>query len=205
MLHRSGTQEENLKVEPAPLWASSYTQYLYTKLKIHTAHADSPVKLFLNRILSWARNLDVGPVYALQIKKLRKRIFRVKSAPLWTSSYTQYLLCKAQDPFSTCRQSSCSKTGSKSAVLAIWMEDESILDHRCQKPWDFWWRIWLPWKASSNITTKLLLWSILLDQSVPYRPKTPGANRTCETRCPFRCAICNCCLTCMCQRHTELL
>ena len=59
-----------------------------TKLKIHSAHADSPVQLFLNRILSWARNLDVGPVYASQIKKLRKRICRVEPAPLWASSYT---------------------------------------------------------------------------------------------------------------------
>lgn len=42
-------------------------------------------------------NLDVGPVYASQIKKLRKR-FLVEPPPLWTSSYT-HLLYKAQDPF----------------------------------------------------------------------------------------------------------
>ena len=54
--------------------------------------------------------MDVGPVYASQIKKLRKRICRVELAPLLASSYTQYLLYKAQDPFSTCRQSNRSDT-----------------------------------------------------------------------------------------------
>lgn len=42
-------------------------------------------------------NLDVGPVYASQIKKLRKR-FLVEPPPLRASSYT-HLLYKAQDPF----------------------------------------------------------------------------------------------------------
>ena len=70
-----------------------------TKLKIQSAHADSPIipKHFLNLVPA---NLDVGPVYASQIKKLRKRICRMEPAPLWASSHTQYLLYKAQDLFS---------------------------------------------------------------------------------------------------------
>ena len=121
------------RVEPAPLWASSYTHYLlYKKLKTHSAHADSPivpkhffvilcrqfecstslcftdqetqeenlqgetsslvgqflhplslvqssrsiqrmqtVQLFRSIFLSCTGNLDVGPVYSLQIKNLR--------------------------------------------------------------------------------------------------------------------------------------
>jgi len=41
-----------------------------TKLKIHSAHADSPIVL-KNVLLSCAGNLDVGQVYALKIKNLR--------------------------------------------------------------------------------------------------------------------------------------
>jgi len=60
-----------------------------TKLKIHSVHADSPIvpKHLLNLM---SANLDVGPVYASQITKLRKRICKVEPAPLWTSS------CKIQ-------------------------------------------------------------------------------------------------------------
>ena len=70
-----------------------------TKLKIHSAHADSPI--VPEHLLSLVpANLHVGPVYVSQIKKLRKRICRMEPAPLWASSYTQYLLYKAQDPSS---------------------------------------------------------------------------------------------------------
>jgi len=75
-----------------------------TKLEIHSVHADSPIvpKHLLNLM---SANLDVGPVYASQITKLRKRICKVEPAPLWTSSCTQYLLYKDQDPNSSWRQS----------------------------------------------------------------------------------------------------
>ena len=53
-------------------------------------------------------NYDVGAVHAFQIKKSRKRIYRVEPVPLWASSYTKYALYKAQDPLSACRQSNCS-------------------------------------------------------------------------------------------------
>ena len=66
------------------------------------------VQLFLNKFCLCAGNLGAGPVYASQIKKLRKRICKVEPAPSWASSYTQYLLYKAQDTFSACRQSNCS-------------------------------------------------------------------------------------------------
>jgi len=64
------------------------------------------VQLFLSIFfLSCASNLDMGPLYASEIKKLRQR-FLVEPAPLWASSYT-HLLYKAQDPFSASRQSNC--------------------------------------------------------------------------------------------------
>ena len=89
-------------IESTPLQVTSSTNVLY---KAYDPFSTQTVQLFLNRISSCAGNLDVGPVYASQIKKLRKRICRVDPAPLWASSYTQYLLHKAQDPFSACRQS----------------------------------------------------------------------------------------------------
>jgi len=84
-------------VEPAPLLASSYTHLPYKAQDpfSHEDSAGSETSLFF--FLSCAGNLDVGPVYASQIKKLRKR-FLVEPAPLWASSYT-HLLYKVQDPF----------------------------------------------------------------------------------------------------------
>ena len=74
-----------------------------TKFKIHSAHADSSIGLKHNSHLVPAIWMyTVVPVYASQIKKLRKRICRVEPAPLWASSYTQCLLYKTQDPFSAC-------------------------------------------------------------------------------------------------------
>ena len=97
------------RVEPAPLWASSYTHYLLYK-RSRPIQRMQTVQLFQNIfLLSCAVSLNVAPVSASQIKKLRKRICRVKPAPLWASSYTHYLLYKAQDPFSACRQFSCSE------------------------------------------------------------------------------------------------
>ena len=48
-----------------------------TKLKIHSAHEHSPIIIVPKQVpfLSSTSNLDVGPVYAIQIKKLRKRFF----------------------------------------------------------------------------------------------------------------------------------
>ena len=72
------------------------------KLKIHSAHEDSlvsPKRVF--KFCVAILDVPVGPVYASQIKKLRKRICRVEPTPLWASSYT-HLLYKAQDPFSIC-------------------------------------------------------------------------------------------------------
>jgi len=76
-----------------------------TKLKIHSAHAESSIVPKHFFFLSCTSNLDMGPLYASEIKKLRQR-FLVEPAPLWASSYT-HLLYKAQDPFSTSRQSNC--------------------------------------------------------------------------------------------------
>ena len=105
MLHRSRNSERDFLVEPELPCGPVLTPISCTKLKIHLAHAESSIapKHFF---LSCTDNLDMGPVYASQIKKLRKR-FLVEPAPLWASSYT-HLLYKAHDPFSTSRQSNWS-------------------------------------------------------------------------------------------------
>jgi len=96
MLHRSRKSGRDFWWNQLPC-GPVLTPISCTKLKIHSVHTDSPIvpkQLFL----SCAGNLDEGPVYASQIKKLRKR-FLVEPAPLWFSSYT-HLLYKAHDPFS---------------------------------------------------------------------------------------------------------
>ena len=92
-------------VDPAPC-GPVLTPISCTKLKIRSSHAGSPIVpkqvLLFNLVPAiW----NVGPVFASQIKKLRKR-FLVEPAPLWASSYT-HLLYKARDPFRVCRQSNC--------------------------------------------------------------------------------------------------
>jgi len=108
-----------------------------TKLKIHSVHTDSPIvpkQIFL----SSAGNLDEGPVYASQIKKLRKR-FLVEPAPLWSSSYT-HLLYKAHDPFNAWTQSNCSLNKVfYYLVLEIWMRDPLMVHRSSNSGRDFWW------------------------------------------------------------------
>ena len=72
MLHRSRNSGRDLLVEPAPLWASSYTHLLY---KAQDPFSMQTVQLYLNNVFLYAGNLDEKPVYASQIKKLRKRFF----------------------------------------------------------------------------------------------------------------------------------
>ena len=60
------TQEDLYLVEPTYLQVSSYTKLLY---KIHSVHADRPRVCYLIFILN---NFHLGPVFASQIKKLRK-------------------------------------------------------------------------------------------------------------------------------------
>ena len=95
MLHRSRNSGRDFLVEPAPLWASSYTHLLYKAQDPFSAWIP-PVQLFLNKF--W----NVWPVYPPQIKSFRKR-FLVETAPLWASSYT-HLLYKAQVPFNVWTQ-----------------------------------------------------------------------------------------------------
>ena len=97
MLHRSRNSGREFWWNQLPC-GPVLTPISWTKLKIHSAHEHSPVlprQFFF--ILCW-QFWNVGPVYASQIKKLRKR-FLVEPAPLWASSYT-HLLYKAQDPYS---------------------------------------------------------------------------------------------------------
>ena len=72
MLHRSRNSERDFLVEPAPLWASSYTHLQY---KAQDPFSMQTVQLYLNNVFLYAGNLDEKTVYASQIKKLRKRFF----------------------------------------------------------------------------------------------------------------------------------
>ena len=72
-----------------------------TKLKIHSAHADSPIVhksvVFIYVMLAiwmWDQSMLHGSTNS-------RRDVLVEPAPLWASSYT-HLRYKAQDPFSTC-------------------------------------------------------------------------------------------------------
>ena len=78
-----------------------------TKFKIHLAHADS---LGVPNPISSLKNFDIGPVFASQIKKLRKSFTwwnqLLSRSVLTPYSFTIY----AQDPFRACRQSRSSKS-----------------------------------------------------------------------------------------------
>ena len=70
-----------------------------TKFKIHSAHADSLMaKTFFFNFLERT---------SLCLKDQETQEENVLGGPtlLWVSTYTSYLLYKAQDPFSACRQS----------------------------------------------------------------------------------------------------
>ena len=115
------------RAEPTLLWASSYTHLLYKAQDPFSACGQ--YNCSWTELSSFTGNLDAGTVYASQIKKLRKRICRMEPAPLWASSYTP-LLCKAQDPFSACGQSSpIVPEQNYRLLLEIWMQDQSML-HR---------------------------------------------------------------------------
>ena len=88
-----------------------------TKLKIHSADADSPMgKTFFSRILG-----RTSLCFA-DLETQEENVLGGPS-PLWVSTYTSYVLYKAQDPFSTCRQSCGQNTFSN------FRKDQSLL-HR---------------------------------------------------------------------------
>ena len=129
------TQEENLQGGTSSLVG----QFLHpislvqSSRSMHSVHADSPIVPKQNSFLVSVLKLDVGPANASQIKKLRKRICRVEPAPLWASSYTQYLLYKVQAPFSACRQSNCSETVFSYLMPVIWMYVGSVYASQIKK------------------------------------------------------------------------
>ena len=89
------------RVEPTPLQVSSYTHLLY---KVQDPISACRQSQGLNKVFNILFSFDVGPVFASQINKLRKRIGWVEPTPYQVSSYT-HLLYKVQNPFNTCRQS----------------------------------------------------------------------------------------------------
>ena len=80
-------------VEPAPLWASSYTHLLY---KVQVPFSACRQSKFKNeKHFYFEISFDAGPVFATQMKNLRKRFCWVEPAPLQASSCTHLLYtCK---------------------------------------------------------------------------------------------------------------
>ena len=91
-----------------------------TKLKIYSPHAVSPMAraLFGFSIFREDQSLLHRPRSSEESK-------HGGPTPLWVSAYTSYPLYKAQDPFSTCRQSH----GQSTFGFSIIREDQSLL-HR---------------------------------------------------------------------------
>ena len=96
MLHRSSSGREfwwnQLPCGPV------LTPISCTKLKIHSAHADSPIVPKQVCFLTYAGNLEEGLVYTLLIKKLRKRCLHLSpvqsSRSIWCMQTVQLFLDK---------------------------------------------------------------------------------------------------------------
>jgi len=115
LLHRSRNSGREFAGWNQLFCRSVLTPISCTKLKIHSAHADSPMvpkKAFYLLPFLWDQ------VFASEIKKPRKRICWVEPILLLVSSYT-HLLYKAQDPFSACRQSNGFKTSFLSSTSFV--------------------------------------------------------------------------------------
>ena len=133
LLHRSETQEEILLGG-----ASSLVGQL-----LHPSLLQSPrsiqrmqtVQIPKRKHFYFEINLDAGPVFASQIKKLRKRFRWVEPAPLWASSYT-HPLYKVQNPFSACRESKFQKENT-SILRSFLMQDLSLLHRSRNSERDF--------------------------------------------------------------------
>ena len=87
-----------------------------TKLKIHSAHADSVMaKTFFFNFLE-------GTSLCLTDQETQEENVLGGPTLLWVSSYTSHRLYKAQDPFSTCRQSH-----GQNFLFQFFREDQSSL------------------------------------------------------------------------------
>ena len=72
----------------------------YSKFKIHSAHADSPMAKPFFLLLDFRRTSLCFTGQETQEENVHGR-----PTHLWVGTYTSYLLYKVQDPFSACRQS----------------------------------------------------------------------------------------------------
>ena len=100
-----------------------------TKLKICSAHADSPraKTFFLLQFLG-------GTSLCFTDQQTQEENVLGGPTPFWVSTYTSYLLCKVQDPFSACRQSQ----GQNIFSSSIFRGDQSLL-HRSTNTECAWW------------------------------------------------------------------
>ena len=91
-----------------------------TKIKIYSAHADSPMAkiVLLLQFLGRTSLCFTDP-------QTQEENVLGKPTPLWFGSYTSYLLYKDQDLFSACRQSH----GQNISSSSIFREGQSLL-HR---------------------------------------------------------------------------
>ena len=71
-----------------------------TKFKIHLVHTDSPMAKTVFFCMILGRTSLCFPDQETQEENVLGG-----PTPLWVTTYTSYLLYKAQDPFSACRQS----------------------------------------------------------------------------------------------------
>ena len=94
------TQEENVLCGPTSLWVTSYTSYLLYKVQdpFSTCSESQGQNIFLLQFF-WGNTLCFTDQQTQEENVLRE------PTSLWVSTYTSYLLCKVQDPFSTCSES----------------------------------------------------------------------------------------------------
>ena len=100
------TQEENLQVEPAPLWASSYTKCLLYKAQdpFSACRQSCPFVPKQNFILSKESGCRTSLCFTDQ--ETQEENLQGGTSSLVGQFLHTYLLYKAQDSLSPCRQSS---------------------------------------------------------------------------------------------------
>ena len=167
MLHRSRNSGRDVLVEPAPLWASSYT-HVCTKLKIHSAHASGQIVpkqvFFLGRQFGretslcftdqetqeemfWWNQLPCGPVLTpISCTKLKIH-----------SAHASGQILPKQVFFS---------------LPAIWKRHQFMLHRSRNSGRDFWWNQLLCVPVLTPIScTKLKIHSAHSDIDSPIVPK----------------------------------
>ena len=134
-----------------------------TKLKIYSAHADSPMA----KIVLLLQFLGRTSLCFTDQETQEENVLGAPT-PLWVGSYTSYLLYKAQDLFSTC--STCRQShGQNRCSSSIFREDHSLL-HRSTNSGreQAWWTNSLVGQFSPQLSLVQRSRSIHRMQTVPW-------------------------------------